>query len=301
MQLHVLGSAAGGGVPQWNCGCPNCTAAREERLPRRTQASLAASADGTAWVLFNASTDIRSQIERVPALRPSAPRATPIAAVFLTDANIDHAAGVLDFRQSDRVDVYSTATVRDVMLANPMLAPFARAPKTWTAVGDAGVTVAGLRVAPVVVPGLLPAYAGGAAADGAAVGYRIEDAAGAVAVYAPVFSAVSEELAQACAGADIAFFDGSFWSDDELIAMGLANRTARAMGHAPLEGPDGSLEAIRRCGCKRAYLTHVNNSNPVLDPSSPQSHVMRAAGIMLAGDGDSFEIAGARAGARARG
>ena len=112
MQLHVLGSAAGGGVPQWNCACSNCTAAREQRRPFRTQASMAASADGKTWVLFNATTDIRAQIERFRPRQPQAQRHTPIAAVFLTDANIDHAAGVLDLRQDATIRIFSTAAVR---------------------------------------------------------------------------------------------------------------------------------------------------------------------------------------------
>src|SRR5437660_437678 len=134
MQLHVLGSAAGGGVPQWNCGCSNCTAAREMRLPRRTQASLAASADGQTWVLFNATTDVRAQIERDAALVPRSRRDSPIVAIVLTDANIDHAAGLLDFRQVGPLAIYSTELVRRTLCAQLMFEPFSRPPRTWNSI-----------------------------------------------------------------------------------------------------------------------------------------------------------------------
>ncbi len=290
MQLLVLGSAAGGGVPQWNCGCSNCAAAREMRLPHRTQASLAASADGRSWVLFNATTDVRRQIESHRALAPRGLRDTPIHAVFLTDANIDHCAGLLDFRQAGPLHVYSTSVVRDTLCANAMFAPFSTAPRTWEAVDGRGVTVAGLRITAIRVPGLMPAYSGGQPVEGAAAAFSIEDASGAKCVYAPVFLEVSEELARAADGADAAFFDGSFWTDDELGTLGLGTRTAREMGHAPIDGPGGSLAALRASTCARKFYTHVNNSNPLLDPSSAASAQLRAAGISLAQDGTDLTL-----------
>lgn len=290
MQLHVLGSAAGGGVPQWNCGCSNCAAAREMRLPHRTQASLAASADGKSWVLFNATTDVRRQIETDRALAPRALRDSPILAVFLTDANIDHSAGLLDFRQAGPLRVFSTGVVRETLCASAMFAPFSTEPRTWEAIDGREAAVAGLRIAPIRVPGLLPAYAGGQSVEGAATAFSIEDASGVKCVYAPVFSDVSDALARAADDADAAFFDGSFWSDDELIARGLGTRTAREMGHAPIDGPDGSLAAVRTSRCARKFYTHVNNSNPLLDPSSTAFAQLRAAGISLAEDGTELTL-----------
>jgi|SRR5579864_628385 len=299
MRVHVLGSAAGGGVPQWNCRCANCEAARRGRAPCRTQDAVAISADGHAWVLFNASTDIRHQIARDPALAPRALRASPIAAVFLTDANIDHAAGLLDFRQSTGLRVYSTARVRAVLVANPAFAPFARSPHAWEPVDDAAMNVAGLSITPVEVAGLEPAFAGGAPAPGAATAYAIEDESGARVTYAPVFLEVGPDLSRAVERADVALLDGSFWTDDELIRLGLGRRTAREMGHAPISGPGGSLAAFAdRAGARRIY-THVNNSNPVLDPASPATVQVRSAGFAIAEDAAEFVLDGTRRGSRA--
>ena len=297
MQLHVLGSAAGGGVPQWNCGCGNCTAARKHRLPQRTQASLAASADGKAWVLFNVTTDIRSQLAADAALAPRSGRDTPIEAVFLTDANVDHCAGLLDFRQAGELQVYSTKAVRDTLLRNEIFAPFALAPRTWRVVGDEPLDVAGLRIAAIPVSGSLPSYAGGAAVGGAACAYLLEGFRGARVLYAPIFADVDQALADAAARCDAAFFDGSFWSDDELVKLGLGTRTAAMMGHQPVGGRSGSLEALRACPCPRRFFTHVNNTNPMLDPSSDEAKQVRDAGFELAADGAAIELSG---GVRAR-
>lgn len=290
MQLHVLGSAAGGGVPQWNCACGNCAAARAHRLPQRTQASSAASADGVSWVLFNATTDLRAQLARDPALAPAIGRDTPIRAVCLTDANVDHCAGLLDLRQAGTLAVYSTRTVRDVLLRNEIFAPFARAPRTWSVVGTAPVEVCGLRIAAIPVPGLLPSYAGGGAEVGAACAYVIEDGDGAKALYAPVFAALEPALLAVAADADLAFFDGSFWSEDELASLGLGERTAAQMGHQPVGGAGGSLEVVRALPSLRRFYTHVNNTNPMLDPSSEAARLVKAAGVEIASDGATFEL-----------
>lgn len=292
MQLHVLGSAAGGGVPQWNCGCGNCTAVREHRLPQRTQASLAASADGKAWVLFNVTTDIRSQFAADPALAPRSARDTRVDAIFLTDANVDHCAGLLDFRQAGELHVYSTKVVRDTLLRNEIFAPFARTPRTWHVVSDEPIDVAGLRITAIPVGGLLPSYAGGAAVRGAATAFLAEDQRSARVLYAPIFADVDESLARAAAGCDAAFFDGSFWSDDELIKLGLGTRTAAMMGHQPVGGRSGSLETLRANPCPRRFFTHVNNTNPMLDPSSDEAKQVADAGFELATDEAVIELFG---------
>ena len=290
MQIHVLGSAAGGGVPQWNCDCVNCRGARDGRLPIRAQDSLAVTGDRTSWVLLNASTDLRAQVAREVALRPSAGRRSPIAAVVLTDANIDHAAGLLDLRQAGSLRVISTPIVRDVLTANPMFAPFARAPRTWETPGDHWCDVPGMRVRLIDVPGLLPSFAGGIKAHGAASAVVIEDADGARLVYAPVFSDATEALIEAARTAGAAYFDGTFWTDDEMTALGMSSRSARDMGHAPLDGDQGSLDRLASAGCPRAYLTHVNSTNPLLDPSSAAAARASAAGFAVARDGDRLTV-----------
>lgn len=290
MQLHVLGSAAGGGVPQWNCACGNCTAARAHRLPQRTQASLAATADGKSWVLFNVTTDIRSQLAADTALAPRTGRDTPIDAVFLTDANVDHCAGLLDFRQAAELHTYSTHSVRDTLLRNEIFAPFARAPRVWHVAGGEPVDVHGLRVTAIAVSGSLPSYAGGASVRGAASAFLIEDELGASVLYAPIFAAVDAALVAAASRCDVAFLDGSFWDDDELIALGLGSRTAAMMGHVPVGGPSGSLEALRSCPCARRIYTHVNNTNPMLDPSSAAAKQIEAADFEIAVDGSAIDL-----------
>jgi pyrroloquinoline quinone biosynthesis protein B len=290
MQLHVLGSAAGGGVPQWNCGCKNCTAARAHRLPQRTQASLAASADGKAWVLFNVTTDIRAQLAADPLLAPRSARDTPLRAIFLTDANVDHCAGLLDFRQAGELAIYSTQAVRDTLLRNEIFAPFARAPRVWHVIDDEPVAISGLRISVIPVGGLLPSYAGGAATPGAASAFLVEDPRGTRVLYAPIFASVDVKLASTAARCDAAFFDGSFWSDGELIALGLGTRSATMMGHQPVGGPGGSLEALRACPCPRRLYTHVNNTNPMLDPASSEAKQLEDAGFGIVSDGAVIEL-----------
>jgi len=290
MQLHVLGSAAGGGVPQWNCGCKNCTAARAHRLPQRTQASLAASADGKAWVLFNVTTDIRAQLAADPLLAPRTARDTPLREIFLTDANVDHCAGLLDFRQAGELAIYSTQTVRDTLLRNEIFAPFSHAPRVWHVIDDAPVDIGGLRISVIPVGGLLPSYAGGAATRGAASAFLLEDPRGARVLYAPIFASVDDKLASTAAICDASFFDGSFWSDAELITLGLGTRSATMMGHQPVAGPGGSLEALRACPCPRRLYTHVNNTNPMLDPASSEAKQLEEAGFELATDGEVIEL-----------
>jgi pyrroloquinoline quinone biosynthesis protein B len=290
MQLHVLGSAAGGGVPQWNCGCKNCTAARAHRLPQRTQASLAASADGKAWVLFNATTDIRAQLNSDPLLAPRSSRATPFGAIFLTDANLDHCAGLLDFRQAGELAIYSTQAVRETLLRNEIFAPFSRPPRAWHVIDDEPVDICELRISVIPVKGLLPSYAGSVSMPGAASAYLVEDLRGARVLYAPIFASVDDKLASTAARCDAAFFDGSFWSDGELIALGLGTRTATMMGHQPVAGPEGSLEALRACPCPRRLYTHVNNSNPMLDPASSEAKQLEDAGFEVVSDGTVIEL-----------
>ncbi|HET9342648.1 MAG TPA: MBL fold metallo-hydrolase [Candidatus Eremiobacteraceae bacterium] len=292
MHLHVLGSAAGGGVPQWNCGCKNCTAARAHRLPQRTQASLAASADGKAWVLFNVTTDIRAQLAADPSIAPRSGRDTPLCTIFLTDANVDHCAGVLDFRQAGELTIYSTRAVRDTLLRNEIFAPFARAPRVWHVIDDDPVDICELRISVIPVDGLLPSYAGGARMPGAACAFVIEDRRGARVLYAPIFASVNDKLATAAASCDAAFFDGSFWSDREMIALGLGTRTATMMGHQPVSGSGGSLAALRACPCPRRFYTHVNNTNPMLDPASSEAKQLEDAGFEIAMDGAVIELPG---------
>jgi pyrroloquinoline quinone biosynthesis protein B len=296
--VRVLGSAAGGGVPQWNCACPNCSAARRGAQPRRTQSSLAVSADGESWVLLNVSPDIAAQIEACPALLPRGRRGTPITSILLTDANVDHLGGLVTLRQAGnhRFTLRSSAVVRELATAQPAFAPFARAPHRWLA-GDEGdlepadgdPVGSALAIRAIPVPGLTPGYAGRRAVRGAVTAYAIRGESGRTLLFAPVFSAVDAALAAEIKTADVAFLDGSFFSDAEMIETGTGDKRARALGHAPLGGAGGTLEAIgtdhRRC-----FVTHINNTNPILDPASAAAQLLGRQNIAVAEDGLQLEI-----------
>jgi pyrroloquinoline quinone biosynthesis protein B len=290
IRLVVLGSAAGGGVPQWNCSCSNCAAARLQPQLRRSVASLAASGDGSAWIVVNATSDFASQLARMRELQPVARRANPFAALLVTDANIDHTAGLLELRQGEALTIYSSAIVKDTLCANPIFAHATRGHR-WKTFDARGASVrldlpeaTGLTVWAIEVRGLLPSFAGGGAAAGAATAYGFAGG-GARAIYAPILAAVDDPLACELAAADAVFLDGTCWRDDEMIALGLGTRTAREMGHAPVTGDGGSLARVSGLGARHRYYTHVNNSNPVLDPSSDAARQLAQAGFAVPADG----------------
>ena len=308
MHIRVLGSAAGGGLPQWNCACAHCNAARSKAQSRRLQASLAVSADGERWLIANATPDIRHQILAFEKLAPQPPRRSPISAVVLSDANIDHAFGLLELRQADRLSIYSTETVRDVLLAGcSALRPFAKPPHSWHIIGDSpvhvndasGLTV-GLRVRGIDVGGLTPQYDGGRDVAGAAAGILINDGAHRL-LYAPCVGAMTDPLRRELALADAVFLDGTFWAEHELSVQALGTRTSRQMGHLPISGDGGTLSAAVGLGGKHRYYTHVNNTNPVIDPGSDAARAVRDAGWIIAEDGLAFSLskeAGSAAGGR---
>jgi len=287
--VRVLGSAAGGGVPQWNCACTNCRAARAGERPRRSQSSFAVSADGERWWLVNASPDVAQQIEAAPALQPRAGRGTPIAGMLFTDANVDHLGGLAVLRQQGEhaFVIYSSATVRTLALQQRAFMPFGAAPHRWNAVasGDTFALDARLAVRVIPVQGTTPGYAGREALPDAVVAYAISDTrSGASALFAPVFADVDAQLSAAVGDAGVAFLDGSFWSDDELGGVGV-DKAARALGHAPIGGPGGSLEALATLRPGRRFFAHLNNTNPLLDPASDEWALAAARGFEVAEDG----------------
>jgi pyrroloquinoline quinone biosynthesis protein B len=295
MIVRVLGSAAGGGVPQWNCACSHCDAARTGRAPRRSSSGFAISGDGERWWLVNASPDIAQQIEAFAPLQPRSGRGTPIAGMLFTDANVDHVGGLAVLRQAGdhAFTVYSSDAIREIALTQPACAPFARAPHAWHTIspGESVSLDARLQVRAVPVDGLTPGYAGRRAVPGAVVAYRVTDARrGSSALFAPVFSGVTPALLAAAEDAEVAFFDGSFWSDDELGDVGV-EKAARSLGHLPVGGADGSLAAFARMprGSRR-FFAHLNNTNPMLDPGSEAARAMADAGFALAEDGLELQL-----------
>lgn len=295
MIVRVLGSAAGGGVPQWNCACANCAAARRGEQPRRTESTIALG-DGRTWLLLNCSPDVASQIEAFPALQPQRTRGTPIAGMFLTDANIDHIGGLAVLRQTGdhRFVLRSSAAVRAIAVAQPAFATFAKPPHRWLEVpferpcepaGDGELVAHAFDVRAIPVPGVTPGYDGRKSVEGAVVAYEIRDrTSGKTLLFAPVFAAIDERLKSAIGRSDVAFLDGSFFTDEELLRGALMRKTARQLGHQPVGGAGGTLEQLRGTRCSLVF-THVNNSNPMLEPRSRAARSLKDFGASVAFDG----------------
>ena len=295
MQLIVTGSGAGGGFPQWNCRCRFCARGwqGEGGLPRRTQASLAVSADGAHWILLNCSPDIREQIGATPRLQPnSTPRGSPILAVVLTGGEIDQLGGLLSLREKSPFALYASNSTLELLSRNPIfevLDPRCVSRHALTA-GEVVTLSAGLSVRPFPVPGKPPLYAerdsaGVEVRSDFALGLKLSDGDGKTIVFIPSCASIEGELFDAIGAPDVLFFDGTLWTDDEMIEAGAGKRKGRDMGHMPLYGPEGSLAALKDLRCGRKYLIHINNTNPLNCPASPERKLAEAAGWIIATDG----------------
>lgn len=294
MRVRILGAAAGGGFPQWNCNCPVCHAARAGRAQPQTQSSIAVRSGDEPWVLINASPDLRQQLEKLPGERPDTLRSTPLAAVVLTDAEIDHTAGLLLLRESSvPLTVYCTDDVRVALTDHyPVLTMLEHyCGVRWQPLVPGAVTPidgTSLEVEPFVTGGDAPLYAGGA--DGpAAIGLTIREPGGPSVCYAPALPELDEEMGRRLGAGDCLLVDGTFWAQDELVSLGLTTRDSRAMGHAPLTGPGGTLEGLAALDT-RTILVHINNSNPILLDGSPERSLAQARGVEIAHDGLEVEL-----------
>jgi pyrroloquinoline quinone biosynthesis protein B len=304
VQVRILGSAAGGGVPQWNCACRICRGCRDGSLPvrPRSQASAAVSADGRHWFLLHASPDVREQIERCPALHPVSGRRSPIAGVLLGNGDLDACLGLLSLRESQPLTVYTSAAIASGFVeGNRFARTLARfdgqlrwrtlelgAPTVLTVDGEPS----GLTVTAFAVPGKQPLHLVGTQppSDGDTLALCIEEPArGRTLVWAPSVRGPSSTLSELLQRCDCALFDGTFWRDDELGRIAAGAPLARAMGHWPLGGPDGSLQLLAAMPARR-ILVHVNNTNPVLVEDSAEHALMRALGVELAHDGLEVQI-----------
>lgn len=306
MRLKIIGSAAGGGFPQWNCNFRLSRAARagEKGFAPRTQSSLAASADGQGWVLFNASPDIRQQIAQTPELQPApnAPlRSTPIRAVVLTNADVDHVAGLLSLREREPFAIYATRRVLDVIAASsifnvldPKIVPRRLLPPDETVIiRDARDRDTGLSVESFSVPGKIALYledALRAAADfgseaGDTIGVRVSSASGGAAYYIPGCADIDERLRIRLDNAACLLFDGTVFTDDEMLTAGVGQKTGRRMGHLAIWGENGSVAGLSGLKIGRRVFVHINNTNPVLDDTSPERAAVRTAGWEVAHDG----------------
>jgi pyrroloquinoline quinone biosynthesis protein B len=293
LRILVLGSAAGGGFPQWNCLCPVCQRAwsGDKRVKPRSQSSLAISADGERWLLLNASPDLRSQIIATPCLHPrGAKRQSPIAAVFVTNADVDHLAGLLTLREQQPFMLFgSRATLAQVgggifRVLNKDLIDTRVAGLEVPA--DTGL---GIFVTPFAVPGKVPLYLEGenvavGVESEATVGVELSDGAKSF-FYVPGCAEVNERIIKRLAGAALVFFDGTTFTDDEMVSLGLSKKTAWRMGHVAISGESGSLERLASCAIGRKIYIHINNTNPVLIEDSPQRAAVERAGWDVAFDG----------------
>jgi pyrroloquinoline quinone biosynthesis protein B len=299
LYLRVLGSAAGGGSPQWNCGCANCVGVRagHASLQPRTQASAAVSADGRQWFLLNVSPDVRAQIEAFPALHPRSLRDTPIGGIVLTNGDVDSCLGLFILREDQPLVMYACETVeRGLREHNALSRTLERRPGQlrWNRLrageviplhGTAGPS--GLTIEAVSVPGTVPLHLKGLAAPSTEdnVALVLRDERGHSLLYAPTIAARTPLLEERARTADVLVFDGTFFRNDELTSLGLTTRTALDMAHWPLGGPEGSLHWLAQLPCRRKILTHINNTNPILRAGAPERDELIAAGVEAAYDG----------------
>ncbi len=300
LRAIVLGAAAGGGFPQWNSAGPGCLRARagDSAAPARSQASLAVSADGARWVVLNASPDLRAQIAATPALHPAPPpgriRHSPIAAVVLTGAEVDTIAGLLTLRERQPFALYGGPAALTTLDANPIFNVLDRAivPRRTLPLGepvalaDATGDPLGLTLEAFAVPGKVPLFeeAGadpGRADDGATIGVAVA-AGGAPLLFIPGCAAMTPSLAARIGAADTLLFDGTLFTDDEMIRAGAGPKTGARMGHMSI---DATISALRDIAVRRRIFIHINNTNPVLLADSPERAQVAAAGWEVAHDG----------------
>ena len=308
LRVVVLGAAAGGGIPQWNCGCPVCLAARTKHPElQSTQASIAISADGDHWFLINASPDLRQQLIATPQLHPAPGklRHSPIAGVILTNGEIDAVAGLLSMREGWPFAIYAHSKVLAILRSNSIFNVLneknvRRQPieveQTFEPVLPDG-SPSGIEILPFAVAGKSAWYLEGkvhpAGSDGAGdtLGLRIRDkATGKFFYFLAACADVTDDLKSRLAGATLVFFDGTVWRDDELILAGLGNKTGQGMGHIAMSGDTGAIAALSGLGIDRKIFLHINNSNPALLHDSVERQIAERAGWQIPADGTEIAL-----------
>ena len=303
LRALILGSAAGGGYPQWNCRCAVCSLAwgGDPRVRRRTQSSIAVSADGERWMLLNASPDLRQQILDQPALHPGAGgadalRASPIAAVLPTNGDVDHVTGLVHLRERQPFALVATDEIHAVIADNPLFGILAAdvVERRRLVLDEPQEVLPGLLVTGFAVPGKVPLYLEGEVVDiglvgGQTIGVEVR-VAGRRLVYVPGVAAIGEALKRRLAGADAILVDGTVFADDEMIHAGVGTKTGLRMGHLPIGGPDGSLAALAGVPAGRRIYIHINNTNPILVEGSAERGLVEAAGWEVAHDGLAIDV-----------
>jgi len=304
MKVRVLGAGAGGGFPQWNCNCHNCASIRAGTMRgrRRTQSSIAASSDGEHWVLFNASPDIRTQLENFPAAYPKhGIRDSGIQAIILIDSQIDHTTGLLVLRESTRpLEVYCSEPVKqDLSSGFPlftMLEHYCRVNHHPVPLDGFAFAIPGiedLRFHSHALKSKAPPYSPHRhdPHPGDNIGVTIEQiSTGKKLYYAPGLGEIEPHVRSAMETAEIVLVDGTFWQHDEMARAGVSDKLALEMGHLPQSGPGGMIEVLGAIPAARKILIHINNTNPILDEDSPERKTLDEAGIEVAYDGLEIEL-----------
>jgi pyrroloquinoline quinone biosynthesis protein B len=307
LRVVVLGAAAGGGVPQWNCGCAVCLAARTDPELRSTQASIAISADDDHWFLINASPDLRQQLIATPQLHPRAGklRHSPISGVILTNGEVDAVAGLLSMREGSPFTIYAHAKVISILKDNSIFNVLneknvRRQPIEVNTVFEPALpdgSPSGIEILPFAVAGKSAWYLegkvhpGGDIGAGDTLGLRLRDKATDKYLYfLAACAGITDDLKARLAGAAVVFFDGTVWRDDELIAAGLGNKTGQGMGHIAMSGASGVIESLAGLDIDRKIFLHINNSNPALLPASPERKIAERAGWQIPADGTEITL-----------
>jgi pyrroloquinoline quinone biosynthesis protein B len=312
MQVKILGSAAGGGFPQWNCACPNCRSLRAGTFQgkARTQTQVAVSADSTHWFLLGASPDLRTQIELTPELHPHPAdhetRHSPISGAIFLNADIDHVLGLLLLRELQPLNAYASLSVRRILTEdNSMFVMLQRVAdqvkwheieldEVFSLLNPTGED-SGLRCRPLSLGRHFPAYVSRRRQTElirreASLGLIVESPSGKRLAYMPAVPQIDDILLKEAESADVLLFDGTFWSDDELVRVQGSGQTSWDMGHVPVSSPEGSLKKLAHLRCPRKIYVHINNTNPMLDEASTEYRQVRQAGWEIAEDGWQFDL-----------
>ncbi len=304
MFVHVLGSGAGGGFPQWNCNCANCKGVREGTIKAspRTQSSIAVSADGKDWILFNTSPDIKKQLDDFPALQPAREvRDTAISAIVITDAQIDHSTGMLTLREHNKPwEVYTTQAVyEDLTTGFPVfniLGHFRGINHHEIATDQSSFTIPsaeGLIFTAVPLKSEAPPYSPHRhnTVPGDNIGMKIEDTrTGKNLFYAPGLGVAEPHVLEYMSNADAVLVDGTVWTDDEMSNEGISDKRAQEMGHLDQSSEGGIMSLLNAMQKPRKILIHINNTNPILNEESEQRQILNKAGIEVAFDGMDIEL-----------
>ena len=303
MRIRLLGTAAGGGVPQWNCSCAVCRLARDGsgRVVARTQSSVAVSADGRRWFLLNASPDIRAQLESFPELHPApgAQRGSPIEAVLVTNADVDHTLGLLLLREGERLVVHGTLPVQKSLEISiePVLKAFCGLrwvdpPGEPAPLPCRDGSESGLHYQAIELPGKAPRFVKAPnAPKGNVIGYRLLDVkTGGRLLFVPGVAGLESGLLAMLPQSEAVLFDGTFWSEREMEESGVGHVSASEMGHLPVSGAGGSLKVLADLRVPHKVYTHINNTNPMLIEHSAERRAVEAAGCTVGRDGFEFSI-----------